>query len=66
MKANETERPRVLITATAGNGDKIEMLAYPDGGCGLTRNGLPIANSKSVPCEPDQCGAQLLRLCDLG
>lgn len=64
MQERQTQGGRVVITATTRNGDKIEMLAYPDGGCGLTCNGLPIPHTQSVPCNPEQCGAELLRLCE--
>ena len=61
MDANEPHGVRVVITATAHNGDKIEMLAYPDGGCGLARNGVLIPQTRSIPCDAEQCGVELLK-----
>lgn len=65
MDSDQRQRVRVVITATAANGDKIDLLAYPTGQCGLARNGTPLPKTLSTPCDPNQCAAELLRLCGL-
>ena len=49
------------MTMTSLVGDFLELVCYPDGGCGLLRNGQPVADIHAVPCQMGECVEQLLR-----
>jgi len=71
MASDESRAPRaasaarVVVTMTAPDGDRLELVAYPDGGCGILRSGKPVRGSKSTPCRMEECGDELLRLAGL-
>jgi hypothetical protein len=52
---------RILLTGTAPGGDRFDLVAYGDGGCGISRNGLPDADRQWVPCELDASTLALMR-----
>lgn len=62
MDSIETPLVELIMTLTAANGDKLELVDYVGSGCGLLCNGVPIPKMKWVPCRMDRCTAELLRL----
>ena len=53
---------KVILTATAPGGEKLALVEYPDGDCGLLRDGMPIPGMKWEPGRMKECTAELLRL----
>ena len=51
---------RILLTGTAPNGDRLDLVAYGDGTCGISRNGLPDADRQWAPCDLDTSLACLM------
>ena len=52
---------RILLTSTAPNGDRIDLVAYGDGSCGISRNGLPEPDQQWAPCELERSMISLMR-----
>jgi hypothetical protein len=65
MASDEPQAGRVVVTITAPGGDQLELVAYPDGGCGIVRHGMPVANATWTPCRMEECAGELLRLAGL-
>ena len=65
MTAEDPQRPRVLLTATSPEGDRLELVAYGAGGCGVSRNGVPIRHVQWQACRIDAATGALLRLAKL-
>lgn len=57
----DTNDWRVIMTVRAKNGDRLELVVYANGDCGLIRNGLQVPDLKWGPCQMDQGTAELLR-----
>jgi hypothetical protein len=62
MAPYESRGVEVIMTMTAFNGDKLELVGYPSSGCGLLRSGVAIPEMTWIPCQMDRCTAELLRL----
>jgi len=62
MDPYESQGVEVIMTMIAVNGDKLALVEYPNSGCGLLRNGVPIPEMTWIPCQMDRCTAELLRL----
>jgi hypothetical protein len=55
----------IHLTATASNGDVLEMVTFTNGRCGLTRNGQPMADMEWELDRMNECTAALKRLAGL-
>ena len=62
MDSPEPQAVKVVMTATGVDGEKFALVEYPNNGCGLLRNGVPIPGMKWIPCQMKECTAELLRL----
>jgi hypothetical protein len=52
---------RVLLTGTAPNGDRIDLVAYGGSACGISRNGVPDPARRWEPCDLDASTRELMR-----
>jgi hypothetical protein len=57
--------PRILLTGTAADGDRIDLVAYDDTACGIYRNGLPVPGQQWDPCRLDESTDALMRALSL-
>ena len=62
MAAEEPQISQVVMTMTAPNGDRVELVEYHDRSCGLLRNGQPVPGKHWKPCRMRESTAELLRL----
>ena len=56
---------RVILTATAPNGDALALIAYTDGSCCITREGKPVYDSDRQPCDMVEATKLLLKLAQI-
>ena len=60
MASNDTAE-HVILTGTAPDGDRIDLVVYRDDRCGLSRNGRPIADRQWSPCRINESALELMR-----
>ena len=65
MAADLPPSDRIILTATALNGDALALVAYPDGSCSITREGKPVPGSNWKPCDVPEATQLLLKLAQL-
>ena len=61
MAAEEPRIAEVIMTMTAPNGDRVDLVSYSDGSCGVLCNGQPIPGKQWSPCRMRESTAELLR-----
>ena len=59
MPSNDPNE-RILLTGTAPNGDRFDLVAYGDSACGISRNGLPDPDRQWAPCNLETSLAYLM------
>jgi hypothetical protein len=52
---------RVLLTGTAANGDRVDLVGYGDNRCGIYRNGRPDPDRQWESCDLDASTAALMQ-----
>jgi len=55
---------RILLTGVTPGGDRVDLVAYADGRCGIAVNGVPDPRRQWAPCDPDASALALLRAVD--
>jgi hypothetical protein len=62
MAADLSPPGRIILTATALNGDALALVSYPDGSCCITREGKPVPDSNCKPGDMVESTKLLLKL----
>ena len=65
MVPNESA-DRIVLTGTAGNGDRVDLVSYGDRSCGIAVNGLPDPGRQWAPCDVDESTLALVLALGLG
>jgi hypothetical protein len=65
MTPGDAQTDRVLLTATSPEGDRVELVAYGGGACGVLRNGTPVPGLQWEPCRVEAATEALVRLARL-
>ena len=56
---------RILLTGTAPDGGRFDLVAYGNNHCGISRNGTPDPHRQWRPCDLDESTLELMRLLEL-
>jgi len=64
MPSNDPNE-RILLTGTAPNGDRLDLVAGGESRCDIFRNGQPDPNLRWSPCDLDASTQALMRALDL-
>jgi hypothetical protein len=59
--ACDQQTERILLTGTAPDGDRIDLVAFGDDSCGIMRNGAPLPDRRWTPCQIDDSTLALMR-----
>lgn len=63
--ASNDPAERIVLTGTAPNGDRIDLVAYGGDRCGISRNGLPDPDRQWEPCEVEESTRDLMHALEL-
>ena len=63
--ASNDPAARVLLTGTAPNGDRVDLVAYGGGRCGISVNGVPDPSRQWAKCVVEESMRELMRALEL-
>ena len=63
--ASNDPAERVLLTGTAPSGDRVDLVAYGGGRCGISVNGLPDPARQWAKCPVEESMRELMRALEL-
>ena len=58
--ASNDPAERILLTGTSPTGDRIDLVAYGGGRCGISVNGLPDPHRQWTPCPVEEATRELM------